>query len=140
MSKSIREEVEAVIRGQTAYRGELRDATELQKDLGVYGLDMDELLEEYTQRFGVDMSSYLWYFHTGEEGSGLGLGQLVFPAPNQRVEEIPITVALLVDCANAGVWLVDYPEHSLPSRRYDVMVNNALVLLLVILVVYFCLR
>lgn len=113
----------------------MTEATSLQGDLRLYGDDINELMESYASRFSVDMSSYLWYFHTGEEGLNIP-GGLFFPPPNQRVTEIPITVGLLLDCANAGKWNVEYREHSIPERRYDVVVNLGLVALFVLFLLY----
>jgi hypothetical protein len=69
----------------------------------------------------VDLSTYLWYFHTGEEG--IGIGALFSRPPNARVQEIPITLAMLLEFANRGRWEVSYPEHELPARRVDLLVN-----------------
>jgi len=95
----------------------------LQQDWKLYGDDIDELLEDFVTRFDVDMSGYLWYFHTGEEG-GPSLGSLLFKPPHQRVEEIPITVAMLRDAANSGRWAVDYPDHEAPGVRYDLWIDR----------------
>jgi hypothetical protein len=114
------------VREQTGFRGQLTEATALQSDIGVYGDDMDNLLTAYAERFGVDLSGYRWYFHTGEEG--IGLGGLFFPPPNARVQEIPITVAMLHDFAQRGRWSMEYPEHRPPRFRPDILINQLVVL------------
>jgi hypothetical protein len=105
--------------------------TSLRHDLGVEGDDFFELEEAFADEFRVDMSEYRWYFHHGEEGTCLNVGRLLFPAPYDRVTEIPVTPQLLLDSANAGKWVVRYPEHKLPSRRYDVLVNQLVYLPLI---------
>jgi hypothetical protein len=113
------------VQAQTGYRKPISEGADLDQDIGVFGDDMDDLLAAYAERFDVDMASYLWYFHTGEEG--LGVGSLFFKPPNRRVEHIPVTPAVLLRSARAGVWSVDYPDHSLPPRRLDVLVNQVFV-------------
>lgn len=88
------DEVVALVREQTAYRGPITETTSLQRDIGVYGDDMDELLDAYSKRF--------------------------IPPPNERVAEIPITVGMLKQFAETGKWVIDYPAHSVPRRRWDV--------------------
>ncbi|RYF71727.1 MAG: DUF1493 family protein [Cytophagaceae bacterium] len=107
-------------------------------DLGCTGDDFHELMQEYSSVFQVDMSSYLWYFHTEEEGQNVG--SFFFKAPNDRVEHIPVTPQLLVDCANKGRWAVAYPAHKLLKRRYDILINQLLAGLLICFIIYKCTR
>jgi hypothetical protein len=112
----------------------MNESTALEEDLGVYGDDMNELIEEYSKRFNVDVSDYRWYFHTGEEGVGLiNIGGMISPPPDARVPHIPITIGMLSDFANKGRWSIVYPEHSLPERRHDLMINRWLGLILLAL-------
>jgi len=104
-----------------AKRTALTEATTLQGELGLFGDDMDALLREYTKRFGVDMSGYLWYFHTGEEG--YNFGALFYRPPNHRVAHIPITIKMLHEFAQAGRWNIQYPDHSLPPYRIDIIIT-----------------
>src|SRR5262245_14485373 len=113
----------AFVREHTHFLGELSARSSLQDDLRLCGDDIEELLTEYSKRFGVDRATYLWYFHTGEESGSGSVGAWFFPPPNARVEEIPITIAMLCEFANQGSWGVKYPEHYIPGRRYDVVVN-----------------
>jgi len=94
--------------------------------LGLFGDDVEDFMEAYASKFHVDMSSYLWYFHTGEEGQNFG--SILFKPPYSRVLEIPVTIEMLALSANSKRWIVDYPPHTLPKRRYDLWVNLALVL------------
>jgi hypothetical protein len=129
------DQVATFVREQTGFRPRLTDATSLQSDVGVYGDDMNDLLAAYARRFGVDLSGYLWYFHTGEEG--FNPGGVFFPPPNARVPKIPITVGMLHDFAQHGRWAVEYPQHEPSQSRWDIRLNQLLVLgfLCVVLVV-----
>lgn len=117
------DEVASFVRGQTACPGPLTAATTLQADLGVDGDDMDEFLSAYSARFGVDLAGYLWYFHAGEEG--FGIGGLFIPPPYRRVAEIPITLGMLRDFAALGRWGVEYPPHEIPGFRGDTLIDRA---------------
>ena len=96
------------------------EATSLQDDIGVYGDDLTDLMESYSKKFGVNIESFCWYFHTGEENN---FGGLFFRPPNARVQEIPITLGMLLESAIAGKWLVSYPEHPPFPRRWDLRIN-----------------
>lgn len=118
------DETTSFIRDRTGYRKSIEQDDNLDRDIGVYGDDMADFLDAYAERFDVDMSGYLWYFHTGEEGQNIGA--LFFASPNARVEHIPVTPALLLRRARLGTWDVDYPDHDVPDRRLDIRVNQAI--------------
>lgn len=120
----------------TKHAEPLDGTTSLQDDLRVYGDDIGELLQDFSTRFDVDMSNYLWYFHTGEEGF-LSPGAIVFPPPDLQVHKIPITLELLRSSAAAGRWNVTYPAHVI-SPRYDIWLNRVFALGLVLLILYSC--
>lgn len=120
------EELTEFVHKQTAFGGLLTPTTSLQIDIGMYGIDVDDFMEAYATRFNVDLSEYRWYFLTGEEG--FSPGGLLFPPPNARVPEIPLTLQLLFDSAQAGRWLLQYPEHQLPRYRLDTLINQVIVL------------
>lgn len=109
---------------------------DIEKNLGCWGDDFDELIDEYSKKFNVDMTSYLWYFHTNEEGQSIG--GIFFKAPYERVTRIPVTPAILLDYANHGKWLMTYPEHYLPRRRYDILINQILIFVLIAFLIYKC--
>ena len=62
------EEIDALVREHTGYRGPLSAETDLHADLRLISLDLDEFLSEFAERFGVDLSGFLWYFHMEEDG------------------------------------------------------------------------
>jgi hypothetical protein len=129
------EDIICFIREQTAHRGSITEDTALEEDLGVYGDDMHELIEEYSSRFSFDVTNYLWYFHTGDEGfTFISIGAFFSAPPYQRVEHIPITVGMLHDFANQGRWNIPYPEHLLPEGRLDLIIDRYLYLFLFALV------
>jgi hypothetical protein len=121
------DEVAGLVRKRAAVSAELTPGTALQSDLGLYGDDIEDLLAEYAARFGVDLSGYVWYFRTGEEGNG-GFGAAIFPPPNRKVREIPITVGMLHRFAESGRWAVEYPPHDPPRRRPDLWINLAVLI------------
>jgi hypothetical protein len=131
------DEVIAFVREETGFRGPLTEATSLQTDIGVYGDDMYEFMAAYAKRFAVDLSGYLWYFHTGDEGWP-NIGSMFFPSPHSLVSEIPITVSMLHDFAERGKWAVEYPHHKLPRStvsRWDLRLNVLFAVGLIFLVV-----
>lgn len=99
--------------------------------LGIDGDDGFEFIDKFAARFGTDMSGYRWYFHHGEEG--WGIGGLLFRPPYDRVETIPITRAILVEAIRTGRWPIEYPPHVLPRFRWDVTINQAVALGVVVL-------
>ncbi|MGB3007375.1 MAG: DUF1493 family protein [Chitinophagaceae bacterium] len=107
---------------------EFNSETDIHTDLGVSGDDFHEMIDEFSKKFNVDIASYLWYFHTEEEGGWNSIGSSFFKPPNERVTRIPVTPGLLLESANLGKWKIEYPEHKLPKRRYDIIINGLIVL------------
>jgi len=91
-------------------------------DLGIDGDDFFELMQKYSDVYDVNMDTYLWYFHSGEEAHS-GLGGLIFKPPYKRVKRIPVTPLLLTQFAKTGKWDIDYPIHKLPKYRLDMILN-----------------
>src|SRR5262245_39171403 len=115
------DEVTAFVREETGYRGQICPSTALVKDIGICGDDFWQLIEAYSKKFYVDVSGFLWYFHSAEEGHNLG--GLFFPPPNKYVKQIPVTVGMLYDFAIKRRWDLDYPQHWIPSDRRDLRFN-----------------
>jgi hypothetical protein len=113
----------------------VKETDDIDYDLGCTGDDFHELIDSYGKTFNVDMSQYLWYFHTQEEGNNIG--GLFFKPPNLRVKHIPVTPQLLLENANKGKWDVNYPEHKLPEKRYDLIINKVLFYVVVVFILYF---
>jgi hypothetical protein len=107
-------------------------------DLGVVGDDFHEMIGKYQKTFNVDTTNYLWYFHADEEGQSIG--GVFFKAPYERVKRIPVTPKMLLDFANKGTWTIEYPEHSLPKRRYDLIINTVLVFFFFIFLTIYLLK
>ena len=63
----IREELIALVTGTNGIKEEVLPDADIEKDLGCTGDDFFELMEAYAKRFNVDMSGFLWYFHTHDE-------------------------------------------------------------------------
>lgn len=96
-------------------------------ELGLKGDDFDEMIIEYSKTYSVDMTDYLWYFHTEEEGSWISIGGSVFDPPDKLVKRIPVTPTMLAEFANIGKWNVIYPDHEIPKKRHDISLNTILV-------------
>jgi hypothetical protein len=107
----------------------LKENSDIEMEFGVYGDDWEEMIEKFSSKYNVDMTSYLWYFHSGEEG--MGLGRLFFKPPNERVNRIPITPNDLLRIATKQKWDIEYPKHELPKRRYDIIIGTVAVVLLI---------
>ena len=103
-------------------------------DFGCVGDDFHDMISDYANTFKVDMSKYLWYFHGDEEGNGISM-QIVDP-PYKRVKRIPVTPEMLLEFANSGKWGIDYPDHNLPKRRYDILFNQILIVGLILYAIY----
>ena len=102
--------------------------TDLYYDLDIGGDDFFEMIADFSERFKVDVSKYLWYFHSDEQS--INIGGLFFRPPNRRVKRIPVTPKLLTQFANSGGWGMVYPEHTLPARRWDLIINRILAFVL----------
>jgi len=100
--------------------------TDIFKDIGVTGDDFHEMMEKYAKQYDVDMSEYLWYFHCDEEGQSIG-GQFFRP-PYERVKRIPVTPQMLADFIVTKKWKIDYPPHTLPKYRVDLIINVVIVI------------
>ena len=101
--------------------------------LGISGDDFHELIEKYAKMYKVDMSNYIWYFHADEEGNSIG-GHFFAP-PYERVERIPVTPMMLLQFANKGKWEISYPEHVIPSKRYDIIINRVIMACFLIFII-----
>jgi acyl carrier protein len=96
-------------------------------DLGVDGDDFFELEQIFARRFAVDMSDYRWYFHHNSEGWLTSPAILFFQRPKNR---IAVTPRLLLECANAGKWLVEYPSDKGQPRSFHLAAVSFVLLIL----------
>lgn len=110
--------------------GNIQPDDDLYKKQHVSGDDWYELIEAYAKEFNVDCSNLLWYFHNCEEGLNFP-GNLFFKSPDEMVEYIPITPAMLLDFANKGKWDITYPPHEIPKMRKDTMTNWIVISILI---------
>jgi hypothetical protein len=97
--------------------------------LGIDGDDAFAFMRGFTARFGVDAGDYRWYFHHQEEG--WNFGGAVFPPPYRRVERMAITTSALVEAIETKRWPLEYPAHEVPAVRWDIRLNQLLVVLAV---------
>ena len=114
------------------------DNSDVTEDLGVDGDDFDDLVLNFSKKFNVDTSSCLWYFHCSEEGSWNSIGGTFFESPDKRVKHIPVTPLMLLEFAHKGKWVIKYPDHKLPKKRYDILINQLLIAVFVVFLIYKC--
>lgn len=130
MNKITEKEIIEFLKKETC-EDEISSDTDIFNDCGISGDDSHELIEKYQAKYNVDMSNYLWYFHCDEEGSSFITG-MFFKPPYKRVKRIPVTPKILTDFANSKKWEIDYPEHILPKKRYDLLINQIIFSLIII--------
>lgn len=108
-------------------------------DLGCVDFALDEFIADYRTKFGVNMEDYRWYFHTNVvSGDTSALGKILFkPLPNS-VKHIPITAKILCESANVGKWLIWYPEHTVPRRRFDAYIQASIIFIFIVAILYTC--
>lgn len=116
---------------QEAGVGNIQPDDDLYKKHHVSGDDWYELIEAYAKEFHVDCSNLLWYFHNCEEGLNFP-GNLFFKSPDEMVEYIPITPAILLDFANKGKWDIEYPQHEIPKMRKDMMTSRVVMSIILV--------
>ncbi|WP_437125369.1 DUF1493 family protein [Flavobacterium enshiense] len=112
------------------------EESDIETEIGCYGDDFDELIEKYSKKFNVDVSSYLWYFHTGEEAS-FNIGSIFSKPPNELVKRIPVTPKMLLEFSEKGKWDIKYPMHKIPKIRYDMIINQIIFIGIIIWGIYY---
>ena len=95
--------------------------SDIYKEFGVDGDDFSDLMVSFSEKFNVDLSGFLWYFHYGEEG--INIGAIFIKPPYNRVSRIAITPRILLEAVNTGKWPIEYPKHTLPKKRYDIIIT-----------------
>ncbi len=76
------------------------------KDMGIKGDDFHEMINTYAEKYGIDMTDYLWYFHCNEEGHSIG--KTFITTPYEKVKRIPVTPKILASFIETKKWKVDY--------------------------------
>jgi len=106
------------------WKSNLDSNSDIFNSLRIDGDDCEELLKKYTEKYNVDMSLFIWYFHYQEEASlSFRIGRLFFKNPYDSVKQISITPKLLTEFALTKKWNIDYPEHKLSKYRYDLLID-----------------
>jgi len=118
---------------QGIHKSDIKPNSDLCEDLGIDGDDFFDFEVLFSKKFSVDMTGYLWYFHHGEEG--MNIGSLFAQAPYQRVQHIPVTPEILLQAAQTKHWPISYPEHELPDKRYDILINQIIVFTITLLII-----
>lgn len=114
------------------------DDADLFARFGIDGDDAVEFMDSFGERFEVAGENYRWYFHHGEEGANFG--GFFFAPPYRRVKRVPITPDILIEAIEARRWPLEYPLHREPKVRWDIRVNQLLIVAMLILVALFAWR
>lgn len=125
---------EFIKQSESILTGELTPDADLHDDLGITGDDFSAIMQKFEKEFNVDMQNYRWYFHH-TENCALGIGGLFINSPSFRVPHIPVTPRLLLQAVSEGSWPVQYPEHDLSGKRYDITIDRVLALALVLFII-----
>ena len=104
------------------WKGPLADDEDLFATLGIEGDDASGFMDAFVARFEIDAAAYRWYFHHADEG--WNFGGLFYKPIHARFGRIPITVATLTEAVRAGCWPIAYPDHVVPKRRWDIVINQ----------------
>lgn len=88
-------------------------------------------MDAFATQFGVDDDDYRWYFHGDEDG--MNFGGMFFRPPYLRVERMPITPDILIEAIDSKRWPLRYPPHQIPAVRWDIRINQLLVVVPLIL-------
>ena len=120
-----------IVRSERILTGELTPDADLHDDLGITGDDFPAFMGKFEKEFSVDMQNYRWYFHHAEEGA-LGLNGVFINSPTYCVPHIPVTPRMLLEAVTEGHWPVQYPEHDLSGKRFDITIDRVLALAFVL--------
>ncbi|MBP8062628.1 MAG: DUF1493 family protein [Brevundimonas sp.] len=103
----------------------LPDDADLFDALGIDGDDGTDFMEAFVARFDVDATDFRWYFHHADEG--WNFGALFYRPIYRRFGRIPITLAVLTEAVRTRRWPIVYPDHIVPGRRWDILINQIFV-------------
>lgn len=103
-------------------QGPVEKDVDLFRRYGIDGDDGSEFMQAFHQSFDVRLEGFRWYFHYAEEGFPK-IGALFCKPPYGRVAHIPVTVRHLEEAIDKKVWPISYPEHQLPSKRWDIIID-----------------
>ncbi|MEJ8562801.1 DUF1493 family protein [Yoonia sp. GPGPB17] len=109
---SIRDEIIEFIAAFTAVKPERLSTDDVFIGNGVEGDDADELIIEFSEKFGVNIDDFLDYFHyVGDEPPG---HRRVFPVDEQKqiIPFQPVTIDTFVQAVEIGRWPIVYPQHT----------------------------
>lgn len=118
-------------------RDEILRCTDIEHDLGCTGDDHFEFMEAYAKEFNVDMTGFLWYFHTHDESMATWSISWGNP-PSMQVKRIPVDLDTLTRMAMQGKWVMDYPPHTLQPRHTKA--ERILMILIGATIVFFMVR
>ena len=122
MNQELYEQVRALVLKHCP-RSKLMPETRLDHDLKMAGIDAERLLEEYAEKFGVDLSEFVFEDYFLPEQSGNPLAPLVWLwcliFDRQKLEEsekVPLTIADLVEAAEKKKWVPKRTLQEMPMK------------------------
>jgi hypothetical protein len=101
------------IRDFVSDKADLQDLT-LEIDLltgkyGLYGDDVWDLMQKFSDEFQVELKDFRWYHHSGPEGCN---PLWIFFKPWwTKKTHVPTTLNDLIQSARSGKWTVQYPDN-----------------------------
>lgn len=104
-SKEVFEQIASLLRQKAHVRLEINGETEILKDLGLWGDDLDEFFAAYSKQFGVDMKDVKFTDYFPQEGEHVGLALRSFFTGRAKHQWYrPIKISDLVESALAQKW------------------------------------
>ena len=101
-----------------ARRKELAGQGDLFGHFQLDGADITDFLTEYAERFGVDMSDFLWEFHFNADEPPHYRRVIPVGVDGKDIPWMPISLDQLVRAAEQGRWAFDYPEHTTRTAKW----------------------
>jgi len=94
--------IEIILKNRGKIKKDISLLTTLRKDLGVDGIDGEEIMSQYFDKFNINSSLFIFTDYFGEEHFGFSqLYRLVF---GKKLKDI--TIQHLVKCVEEGKWTI----------------------------------
>lgn len=90
------------------------DRADVLATVGHEGRASKRFLKLYAMRFGVNVSSYKWWFHHRDDGV-LAMPLVAVDEAGEEIH-IPLDAGMLAGFAERGRWDLAYPKHRLALR------------------------
>ena len=111
------------------------DHEDLLATLAFDGDDASAFIEGFAEKYSVDMSAFLWFFHYNADEPPNFRRLRPVDREGKTFEDIPLTPRLLADAANLGHWPLEYPVHKMQASRWPMRLMFVFLATLVLLIV-----